>query len=71
MTVMPAAKTCQYCHKNLTRDEIGLSKKLFEAETKQRKFTCLSCMAEILEVSVEDLLAKIEEFKAAGCKLFS
>ena len=67
---MPDAKTCQYCHKDLTRDEIGLSKKLFEAETKQRKFTCLSCMAEILEVSVEDLLAKIEEFKATGCKLF-
>ena len=67
---MPIAKTCQYCEKTLSRDEIGLSKKLFEPETKRDKFTCLSCMAEILEVSVEDLLAKIEEFKAAGCKLF-
>lgn len=67
---MPAAKTCQYCHKELSLDEIGLSKKLFEPETKQKKFTCLYCMAEILEISVEDLLAKIEEFKAAGCKLF-
>lgn len=70
MTVMPAAKTCQYCHKALSRDEIGLSKKLFEPETKQQKFSCVACMSEILEVTVEDLLAKIEEFKAAGCKLF-
>lgn len=67
---MPAVKTCQYCQKALSRDEIGLSKKLFDPETKRGDFTCLSCMAEILEVSVEDLLAKIEEFKAAGCKLF-
>lgn len=67
---MPTAKTCQYCEKALSRDEIGLSKKLFEPETKRGKFTCLACMAEVLEVSVEDLLAKIEEFKAAGCKLF-
>ncbi len=67
---MPTAKTCQYCEKTLSSDETGLSKKLFEPETKRGKFTCLSCMAEILEVSVEDLLAKIEEFKAAGCKLF-
>ena len=67
---MPIAKICQYCEKPLSRDEIGLSKKLFEPETKRGKFTCLSCMAEMLDVTVEDLLAKIEEFKAAGCKLF-
>jgi hypothetical protein len=67
---MTAIKTCQYCQKALSRDEIGLSKKLFEPETKRSKFTCLSCMAEILEVTIDDLLAKIEEFKAAGCKLF-
>lgn len=68
---MSTAKTCQYCGKDLSQNEIGLSKKLFEPETKLGRFTCLSCMAESLEVTVEDLLAKIEEFKAAGCKLFS
>lgn len=68
---MTATKKCQYCGKSLSRDEIGLSRKLFESETKRGKFTCLSCMAETLEVTVDDLLAKIEEFRAQGCKLFS
>ena len=31
----------------------------------------LSCLSEYLGVSVEDLLAQIEEFKAQGSKLFS
>lgn len=67
---MTAAKKCQYCGKLLARDEIGLSRKLFEPETMRGKFTCLSCMAETLEVNEDDLRDKIEEFKAAGCKLF-
>lgn len=67
---MPAAKTCQYCGKALSKDEIGLSRKLFEVESKRGKLTCLTCMAEVLEVSEDDLRDKIEEFKAAGCKLF-
>ncbi len=67
---MTAAKKCQYCGKSLARDEIGLSRKLFEPETTRGKFTCLSCMAETLEVNEDDLRDKIEEFKAAGCKLF-
>lgn len=32
---------------------------------------CLPCMADYLDVTEEDLLAKIEEFKQEGCKLFS
>ena len=68
---MPAVRKCQYCKKTLSKDESGLSKKLFAPETKRGKFTCLLCMAEVLEVSEEDLLAKIDDFKAAGCKLFS
>ena len=67
---MIAAKQCQYCGKSLLRDEIGLSRKLFESEARRGKFTCLSCMAETLEVNEDELRDKIEEFKAAGCKLF-
>ena len=67
---MAATKTCQYCERALSKDEIGLSKKLFEVESKRGKQTCLTCMAEVLEVSEDDLRDKIEEFKAAGCKLF-
>jgi hypothetical protein len=31
---------------------------------------CIVCLAEYLDVPEDDLLAKIEEFKAQGCKLF-
>lgn len=67
---MHTTKTCQYCDRVLSKDEVGLSLKLFDAESKRGKLTCLPCMAEILEVSEDDLRDKIKEFKAAGCTLF-
>ena len=67
---MARPKECQYCHAELSRDEIGLNKKLFEDDTKKGKYFCLPCMAEMLEVSQDDLKVKIEEFKRQGCKLF-
>lgn len=67
---MATLKECQYCHAELSRDEIGLNKKLFETEAKRGKYSCMQCMSEMLEVSVDDLHAKIEEFKAEGCELF-
>lgn len=63
-------KLCQYCRKTLSRDEVGLNKKLLEPETKNGKFTCIPCLAEILEVEQEELHEKVEEFKREGCKLF-
>ena len=61
---------CPNCGKTpLERNEVGINKKLL-GESIERPM-CLSCLAEYLEVSEEDLLAKIEEFKAQGCKLFS
>ena len=38
---------------------------------KATQFYCLDCLADYFEVTTEELLAKIEEFKAEGCKLFS
>ena len=67
---MATPKECQYCHVELSRDEIGLNKKLFESETKKGKCSCIQCMAEMLEVATDDLTMKIEEFKRQGCKLF-
>ncbi len=67
---MVTPKECQYCHAELSRDEIGLSKKLFESETKKGKYSCMPCIATMLEVTQDDLVAKIEEFKRQGCKLF-
>ena len=62
-------KICFVCGKeNLNRNDIGLTKKLLDKETK--RFYCLDCLAEYLEVETEFLLAKIEEFKEQGCDLF-
>lgn len=64
-----SAVPCSNCGKpSLTRDEVGINKKLLGERVS--KFFCRPCLAENLGVTVEDLLAKIEEFKAAGCKLF-
>lgn len=60
---------CYVCgKKNLTKDEKGITKKLIDKKTKH--FYCLSCLAEYLEVTEEELLDKIEEFKNEGCILF-
>ena len=62
-------KKCFVCGKEpLTKDEIGIVRKLIDKKTTQ--FYCLACLAEYFEVSEEELLAKIEEFKNEGCTLF-
>ena len=33
-------------------------------------FYCMNCLADYLDVTVDDLKEKIEEFKDEGCKLF-
>lgn len=52
----------------LEKDIVALNRKLF-GESVERVF-CLPCLAESLDIEVDELLAKIEEFKTAGCKLF-
>ena len=60
---------CYVCGKNpLNKDEIGICKKLIDKKT--TKFYCISCLAEQFEVTEEELIAKIEEFKEEGCTLF-
>ena len=62
-------KQCYVCGKGaLTKDEIGLTKKLIAKKSKI--FYCITCLAENLEVTEEELVAKIEEFKEEGCTLF-
>lgn len=64
------SKECIACGKNaLSKNEIGINIKLLGEETEV--FYCMDCLAEFLEVSVQDILDKIEEFKEEGCKLFS
>ncbi len=52
----------------LEKDTIGINKKLLGAQIEN--FYCMDCLAEYLGCTVEELLEKIEEFKAEGCKLF-
>lgn len=60
---------CYICgKKDISKNEIGLTKKLLGKNSKN--LYCISCLAEQLEVSTEELLDKIEEFKNEGCKLF-
>ena len=62
-------KSCYICGKEtLTKNEIGLTKKLLGR--KVINFYCIDCLADNLEVDVEFLLNKVEEFKQQGCKLF-
>lgn len=63
------AKKCYVCGKTpLTKNEVGLTKKL--VDKKATSFYCINCLAENLEVTTEELEAKIEEFKEEGCTLF-
>lgn len=60
---------CKLCFKTpLSKDEIGINKKLLGTDVKS--YFCLSCLADYLECTEEELLDKIQEFKDNGCTLF-
>lgn len=60
---------CVACFKpDLDKDTIGINKKLLGLDITE--FYCMSCLADYLSVSEEELIAKIEEFKEEGCTLF-
>ena len=47
---------------------LGINKKLLGEDI--INFYCMDCLADYLDVTVDDLNEKIEEFKDEGCKLF-
>ena len=60
---------CFICKtKDLSKETIGINKKLLGKNINY--YYCLDCLADYLECTVEELIDKIEEFKAEGCKLF-
>ena len=64
-----AIQKCRTCGKTpLSKNEIGLNKKLIHRELKD--FFCFECLANYFEIPLEDLKEKIEEFKRQGCVLF-
>lgn len=61
--------TCIACGKeDLSKNEIGINKKLLGESVDN--YYCLDCLADYLGVNIDDILEKIEEFRAEGCKLF-
>lgn len=62
-------QSCVSCGKeSLAKNEIGINKKLLGENT--TVYYCMECLAEYLDVTVQDIEDKIEEFKEQGCKLF-
>lgn len=60
---------CVVCGNNdLSKDTIGINKKLLGSDISY--FYCIACLADYLECTVDELMDKIEEFKAEGCNLF-
>ena len=60
---------CAYCdNENLSKNEIGLNKKLIHPQIK--RMMCLTCAAEYLETTEDELKEMIERFKREGCSLF-
>ena len=59
---------CTRCGTALTKDEIGLTKKLINRGCTE--FQCYACLAEHFRVSVELLKEKVEQFREMGCLLF-
>lgn len=63
-------RECVACGKNnLDKDTVGINQKILGKSI--TNYYCMDCLADFLECQVEDLLDKIEEFKADGCTLFN
>ena len=60
--------TCARCGREIGRDEVGLTRKLVNRGA--TKFLCIDCLAQMFEVTRQDLEKKIEEFRQMGCTLF-
>lgn len=63
-----AKNKCKYCGDDIDKDCIALNKKLLDVSLKE--YSCLQCLSDTFDCSVEDLQIKIEEFKEEGCTLF-
>lgn len=59
---------CSVCVASLSKNEIGLNKKLIDS-TSSKSF-CLECLSAYLDTTIEDLQEKIEDFRSEGCTLF-
>jgi len=59
---------CKTCGKELSQDEIGLTKKLINRGATE--FFCMECLSEKFNCPVSVLEERIEHFRLQGCSLF-
>ena len=62
-------KQCDVCKKILSRDEVGLSKKLLEESI--YTFLCMECLSEHMDISIDEVEYLVERFKEEGCIFFA
>ena len=60
---------CSVCGAALSRDEVGLTKKLVNRGA--TAFLCYACLAAKYRVTVPCLKDMAEAFRASGCTLFA
>jgi len=56
------------CGSLLQLDGLSLNRKLLGDQSK--KLYCLTCMADLFECAVEDVVIKLDAFQREGCRLF-
>ncbi len=59
---------CKQCGRKLTRDEIGLHKKMINRGATE--FLCITCLAAYFDSTEEAMRERIEHFRSEGCLLF-
>ena len=59
---------CKDCGQPLSRDEIGLTRKLINRGLTQ--FYCYDCLGRMFRMDRQALMALADSFRAAGCTLF-
>ncbi|MBU3188741.1 hypothetical protein K9O30_06145 [Clostridium bowmanii] len=61
-------KKCFACNSIIVKDIVALNKKVLGRNIE--KFFCLACLADYLEITPDELLESIQQFKEQGCSLF-
>ena len=65
---MAEAERCIHCGAILTKDDIGLTRKMVNRGAEE--FFCIACLAAHFQLPEDVLRDKIREFRAMGCTLF-
>ena len=63
--------SCRNCHKELSRDERAIYKRMVNKLATEEELIFKRCLAEMFDVTVEKIDEKIEYFKSTGCTLFN